>query len=196
MSSDSGPSSASPSPVGAHGALTPSSGRRAPVAERQPAVVARLDDLAHLPERLDREVAAALGVVPLVARRERRDQRRVVDGDDRRVEHVAGRQRVADLEQADAAEPRRTRHPVDEAGSGVDEVDRLVRRRHDVRPGRVIDELRDDPPDRDVLVVVELRVAAARSRHRTRSTACRRRRCRRSSTRKRTSAGRSRRNTR
>ena len=40
-----------------------------PSPERQEPVVADLDDLAHLPERLDREVPAALDVVPLAAAR-------------------------------------------------------------------------------------------------------------------------------
>ena len=125
---------------------------------------------------------------------EGRDQRRVVDRDDGRVEHVAGRSGSRIWSRRVPRNPRRARHPVDEPGPEVDEVDRLVRRRHDVRPAGVVDELRDDPPDRDVLVVVRGRVAAARSSaSSTFSTAGRRRRCRRSSTRKRTSAGRSRR---
>ena len=66
---------------------------------------ADLHDLAHLPERLDRQVAAALRVVPVGPGREARDERRVVDRHDRRVEHVARRQRIADLEQVVAAEP-------------------------------------------------------------------------------------------
>ena len=58
---------------------------------------------------------------------ERRDQRRVVDRDDRRVEHVAGRQRVADLEQVAAAEARGPAGaPVRRARPEVDEVDRLA----------------------------------------------------------------------
>ena len=42
-------------------------GRARPCAQREEPVVADLDDLAHLPERLDRQVAAALGVVPVRA---------------------------------------------------------------------------------------------------------------------------------
>src|SRR6185437_6244067 len=62
-------------------------------------VVADLDDLAHLPERLDGEVAAAFDVVPLLPARQRRDQVGIVDGDDRWAEHEAGRAGLADLEQ-------------------------------------------------------------------------------------------------
>src|SRR5919198_4152227 len=75
---------------------------RPPRADRDETVVADLDHLAHLPERLDREVAAALEVIPLTPPGEGRDQRRVVHGHDRRAEHEAGRIRLADLEQGTA----------------------------------------------------------------------------------------------
>ena len=56
-------------------------------ATRDEAVVANLDDLAHLPERLDREVAAAFEVVPLLPAGECRDQVGIVDRHDGGAEH-------------------------------------------------------------------------------------------------------------
>src|SRR5881397_3852867 len=74
------------------------------LAARHEPVVADLDDLAHLPEGLDREVSAALEVVPLLPPGERRDQVRIVDRHHRRAEHEARGVGLADLEQRATAE--------------------------------------------------------------------------------------------
>src|SRR5207248_9409360 len=86
------------------------------LADSEESVVADLDDPAHLPERLDREVAAALEVVPLLPARQRGDERRVVDRHDRRTEHEPGRVRLADLQQPTAPKAVGARHALRSPG--------------------------------------------------------------------------------
>src|SRR5919198_2729081 len=98
------------------------------------AVVADLDDLAHLPEGLDREMAAALEVVPLLPAWEGRDELGVVDRDDRGTQHEARRIGLADLEQRRPAEPVGPGHALGAAASEVEQVDLTGLGRLDLGP--------------------------------------------------------------
>ena len=110
--------------------------------------------LVGLPEA---DVAAALGVVPLEPPRDRGDQQRIVDRHDGRAQHVPRRVGLADLQQPAAPEPARPRNQVNQPRPEVDQLGVLGRRLLDPRPLRVVDQLRDHPPHRDVLVVVHRR---------------------------------------
>src|SRR5690242_9716285 len=93
---------------------------RPPIAKLEEPVVTHLDDLAHLPEGFDRQVATTFGVIPLEPIGNGGQQRGVMGGHDRGAEHVAGRVGLTDLEQVVTTEPACARDDVSLAAPEVD----------------------------------------------------------------------------